>query len=193
MLSLGRLTYDKAALSDREINYGFDRQVAGGYDIQNNRVLAPKDDNPTFTNFDGSDFITLGPARVHSVKQIASALTESIGFFTGDTTSGFGFNVDKSITTVNISYSAASSLPNGTNVIDYDLGSQSKGEPKAGELIYIPWEPIQNSANTFDNSSTAVNSTNATNNLWYRIKETTANTLTLDRPTPNFGSVSINS
>ena len=78
LLSLGRLTYDKAALSDREINYGFDRQVVGGYDIQNNRVLAPKDNHPTFTNLDGSDYIPLGPARVHSVKQVASAQTQNV-------------------------------------------------------------------------------------------------------------------
>ena len=30
LLSLGRLTYDFAGLSDREINYGIDRQRAGG-------------------------------------------------------------------------------------------------------------------------------------------------------------------
>ena len=55
LLSLGRLTFDKAALSDREINYGFNRQTINGYDIQNNRVIAPKDNHPTFSNFDGSD------------------------------------------------------------------------------------------------------------------------------------------
>ena len=40
LLSLGRLTFDKAALSDREMNYSVDR--TGFYNIENNRVLSPR-------------------------------------------------------------------------------------------------------------------------------------------------------
>lgn len=193
LLSLGALTFDKAALSDREINYGFHRQISGAYDLQNNRVITPKDNHPTFTNFDGSDFLTLGSAQIKSAKQIVSAQTQNTGFFTGDVDNGFSYDLTKNLTSVRITYSAATSLPNGTNIISYDLGSNTNLlEPQAGDLIYIPWEPIQNSGKTFDDLSTLIDSNNATNHLWYRILDVNTNELTLDRPTPNFGITTLN-
>ena len=187
LLSLGRLTYDKAALSDREINYGIDRQPINGYDIQNNRVLAPADDNPTFSNYDGTDYLTLGPSQVSSAKQIVTAYTNSVGMFTGDTKSGFAYDESKTITTVDFTYSNSNSIPSGTDEITYDSGSESNGAPEEGQLIHIPWTPIQNSSSTISMPDVT---TNATNNYWYRIKEVNSETIKLDRPTPNFGGVS---
>ncbi len=187
LLSLGRLTFDKAALSDREINYGIDHTNI--YSISSNRILAPKDDEPVFTNLDDSSFIPLGPSKVTSIKQIVSASTDASGFFTG-TTSAYGIDQTKYYTTLTFTYSG-SGLPQGTNTIDYDSGSATPYDPKIGQLIYIPWEPVQNSGKTYD-SSTVIASGNPTVDLWYRIISASTNTLFLDRSTPNFGTTDTN-
>ena len=85
LLSLGQLTFNKALLSDREINYGIDR--TGGYDIGCcNRIIAPKDAAPTFAtplSFDGSDAV---PISVGSATQVITAQTQATGFFIRTTT-----------------------------------------------------------------------------------------------------------
>lgn len=184
LLSLGQLTFDKAVLSDREINYGIDR--TGAYDIGcDNRVIAPKDDAPTFAqplSYDGSSAFTI---TVGSAKQLITAATESTGFFTGDT-NNWAIDIDEYLGFNSISYSGGS--PTGTNTIDLQnlAGSYM---PTGGELIYIPWEPIQNSGKTTD-TSTLIYSANPTNNMWYRvISATTGTTIYLDRDTPDFGGV----
>jgi len=187
LLSLGRLTFDKAALSDREIDYGIDH--TNTYSILNNRILAPKDDEPTFTNLDDSNFIPLGPSRVTSIKQLISGVTDSTGFFTGST-NAFGIEQSKYYTKLTFTYSG-NGLPQGLNTIAYDSGSELPYSPNVGQLIYIPWEPIQNSGKTYD-SSTILYSGNPTVGLWYRIISASTNTLYLDRPTPNFGTTASN-
>jgi len=185
LLSLGQLTYDKAILSDREINYGIDR--TGAYDIGCcNRIIAPKDSAPTFSsplNFDGSDAV---PITVGSAKQLVTATTESTGFFTGETNS-WAFDFDEYLGENTISYSTGS--PNGGNVVS--MASLSGYFPSGGELVYIPWEPIQNSGKTYD-ASTLILSANPTNNLWYRVlsADTGTTLVTLDRDVPDFGGVS---
>jgi len=184
LLSLGRLTFASAVLSDREIDYSIDRN--GFYPISNNRILAPKDMEPSFSNFDLSAPIPLGTSRVSSVKQIITATTSATGFFTG-TTNDFAIDQTKYFTKLTISYSG-NGIPSGNSYIGYDAGSATPNNPAHGNLIYIPWEPIQNSGKTYS-SSTIVASGNPINGLWYRITsaDTTNNILTLDRPTPNFG------
>jgi len=187
LLSLGQLTFDKAVLSDREVNYGIDR--TGAYDIGClNRIIAPKDDAPTFAqplSYDGSSAFTI---TVGSAAQTITAATESTGFFTG-TTNNWAIDFDEYRGFNSISYSGGA--PDGTNVVTVQNLAGSYF-PTGGELIYIPWEPIQNSGKTND-TSTLTYSANPTNDLWYRVlsADTGATTVTLDRNIPNFGGSAI--
>lgn len=186
LLSLGNLRFEKAAFSDREIDYSVSR--TGQINLANNRVLAPKDDHPPFTNLDGSDFIALGSQTVSSVKQFATATTTNQGFFTGNT-NAWAFDPTQQIGSLRITYSAATTTPTGSTSVYYDSGSATV-TPEPGMLVYIPWKPIQNSGSTYSND-TLIASANPTNNLWYRITSanTGSNEIIVDRPTPNFGGV----
>ncbi len=189
LLSLGQLTFKKALLSDREINYGIDR--TGAYNIGCcNRILSPKDAAPIFAlpiNFDGSDAV---PITVGSAKQIITAQTETTGFFTGTTpvNSSWAIDFDEYFGSNTIDYSTY--VPDGTNQII--LASGGTGYfPSGGELMYIPWEPIQASGLTYD-SSTLIDSGTPFNNIGYRVlsADTGTSTVTLDRAVPNFGAAS---
>jgi hypothetical protein len=186
LLSLGQLTFNKALLSDREVNYGIDR--TGTYDIGcENRVIAPKDAAPTFSNpfnFDNSPAVEI---TVGSATQIITAATESTGFYTGST-GAWGYDSNEILGSNTIDYS--SYTPDGTNVITL-AGGGTGYFPTGGELMYIPWETIPNSAVVYD-SSTAILSANPTNKLWYRVlsADTGATTVTLDRAVPDFGAPS---
>lgn len=189
LLSLGQLTFNKAVLSDREINYGIDRTDA--YNIGCcNRILAPKDAAPTFAlplNFDGSNAVAI---TVGSAKQIITAQTESTGFFTGDT-SAWAIDFDEYLGSNTIDYSTY--VPNGTNNIIISTGGTGYF-PVGEELVYIPWEPIQASGYTYD-SSTLIKSGSPFNNLWYRVLSANTGTsvVTLDRAVPNFGGTATTS
>lgn len=188
LLSLGQLTFNKALLSDREINYGIDR--TGAYDIGCcNRIIAPKDAAPTFAlplSFDGSDAV---PITVGSATQIITAQTESTGFFTGTTTgTTWAIDFDEYLGSNTIDYSTY--IPDGTNNVTVASGGTGYF-PLAGDLMYIPWEPISASGLTYD-SSTTINSGTPFNNLWYRVlsADTGTSIVTLDRNVPNFGAAS---
>lgn len=183
MLSLGQLNFSKAIISDREIDYGVDR--VAGYEIScSDRILSPMDAQPILPliNFDGTPplpFQSIGSAR-----QIVSASTSSTGFFTGssqnwaiDTTQTLGYS--------KITYSA-SNLNGGTSI-------QMTGGtyfPNAGDLMFVMWEPPQNSGKTYSVSD-AILSANSTIALWNRVlsANTGTSTVYLDRNLPNFGTI----
>lgn len=188
LLSLGRLTFNKALLSDREINYGIDR--AGSYDIGCcNRIIAPKDAAPTFASpisFDSSDAVEI---TVGSARQIITAQTQTTGFFTGTTTgTTWAIDFDEYLGSNTIDYSTY--LPDGTNNVTV-AGGGTGYFPFPGDLMYIPWEPVSASGLTYD-SSTNINSGTPFNNLWYRVlaSNTGTSVVTLDRDVPNFGTAS---
>lgn len=182
LLSLGQLTFSKAILSDREVNYGIDR--VNGYNIAcSNRVLAPKDAEPLLplNNFDGTapePFQSIGSAR-----QIVSAETASTGFFTGSTT-GWTIDQSKSFGYSKIFYSA--STPNGSTSILMTGGTYF---PTEGDLMFVMWTPIQNSGYTYSATS-EVPVYNPTVTNWYRVTDADPGTslVTLDRNLPNFGA-----
>jgi len=182
-LAKGELTFDSVALSDREINYGFARNQ---YNICQNYVLGPKDDNPTFAavNFDGTAAYTLN--NITAYRRIITGLTESLGVFTGATNN---FTIDSSNNCLGVNeihYSAAT--PAGTSTIT--LGGTAF-TPDEGQLVYIPWQPIQNSGVT--NNTSAILSGNPINGLWYRVLDASGYPdVILDRPTPNFSAGTAN-
>lgn len=189
LLSLGQLTFNKAVLSDREVNYGIDR--TGAYDIGCcNRIIAPKDEAPTFElplSFDGASAQTI---TIGSAKQIITAQTTNVGFFTGST-NAWGIDPTEYLGSNTIDYSTY--VPDGTNVITMANGGTGY-LPIPGEFMYIPWEPIQASGTTYD-SSTDIASGASFNNLWYRVMSANTGTsiVTLDREVPNFGGSAITS
>ena len=191
-LSLGSLQFARAVMSDREINYGIDRTEK--YDIADNRVLSPADLHPSFNvNFDGTASVPLEGNQVVSAKQFATASTQSVGFFTGTTTTSAATTID--ITKIlggafnTITYSN-SPISGGTQIkLDNPGGSYY---PTAGDLVFIPWEPIQNSGKTYIATSEML-SGNPTVSLWYRVAFASSGAtgeIILDRPTPDFGGES---
>lgn len=185
-LSLGQLTFTSAIFSDREINYEVGR--TSSFSLGNSRVMSPKDANPFFSiNFDGSAAIPLQGNQVTSAKQISTASTQTAGFFTGST-NAYAIDQNKYLGKASITYSATTCLSGGS-VLNTDAGGYSA---KTGDLVYIPWHPIQNSGLTYVNN-TLILSANPTNALWYRVSAATTSAiypgvldLTLDRPIPNF-------
>lgn len=181
LLSLGQLTFATAVLSDREIKYDID--TTGYYDIScSNRILAPKDVQPFINlNFDGSAPVPL--ATVGSLKQIITAATTSTGFFTGDTNAwGVYENRYKGYSV--ISYSAYT--PDGTNVVKMTGGTYF---PTGGELVFIPWQTIQGSGNSYT-TNTLLLSASPSVDLFYRVlsSDKPSASVTFDRNVPNFGS-----
>lgn len=182
LLSLGKLNFATAIFSDREINYGIDR--VAGYNIAcSNRILSPKDAQPILplTNFDGTPpvpFQSIGSAR-----QIVSASTNSTGFFTGSS-QNWAIDSTQTLGYSKISYSAQT--PNGGTSIVMTGGTYF---PKAGDLMFAMWQPIQNSGKTYS-SATLVSSGNPVVALWHRVisASTGTSTVYLDRNIPNFGS-----
>lgn len=181
-LSLGQLNYSKAILSDREINYGIDR--ISGYDIScSNRIISPKDAQPILplTNFDGSAPIAL--QSVGSASQIITASTSSTGFFTG---SSYNWAIDSTQTFGHSKISYSAYTPDGGTSIKMTGGTYF---PKSGDLMFVPWSPIQNSGKTYSSNSLIL-SANSTIALWYRVLSASTGTslVYLDRNLPNFGA-----
>lgn len=198
MLSLGRLNFSNAILSDREVNYNIDPSNRR-YDIINNRILSPFDFHPEFDNYDGLQFVSLSGGSsngfVGSRRLSTTACTETAGFFTGST-DNFGIRPSKTLiglenctfTANTITYSTF--LPSGGTEITLDNPAGSYF-PNDGDLMYIQWEPIQNSGNTpAVSTSHFITSGNPTNALWYRVVSGSTPTITVDRPTPDFGTTS---
>jgi len=188
LLSLGRLTFAKVGLFDNEVNYSL---VTDNYDVCNNMILNPQDDNPDVptTSYDGSGFVTLDGQNLGSARQIVSAETESRGFFTGDT-NNFTIDINAELGqgapmgVREINYSAFT--PNGGEEITLSGGSYS---PEVGNLVYIPWEPPQYRGIT--NSTSNIYSGQPSVAMWYRIHGVTGDTISVDRAIPNFGSSAI--
>jgi hypothetical protein len=201
-LSLGKLTFDKAILSDREVNYSINRPIPSNpeianYSILKNRILSPVDFHPSFENFDGTEPMPLTGKQVVSAKQFVTATTVTAGMFIGDLNTGFTID---------------NSLILGFNEIDYSINNQGGDKiilknflatnppdndnnyyPKTGDLVFIPWQSVQNSGVTVDFEN-IVSSENPMNCLWYRAL--TAYTsganieVVLDREIPNFSNAS---
>lgn len=196
LLSLGLLTFDKVILSDREIDYKFG--LSDNYNICRNKILEPKDDSPeipynntsntSYNNFDGSEYITITSQSLNGAKQIVSAMTDSVGFFSGSSNNWYyrtnnTYGSAHSIGIAKINYNT--NTPSGSNTVTI----MSSGYTAAtGDLVFIPWEPLQYSSIT--NNSNFIYSGRPNVSLWYRVQGVTGLTMTLDRNVPNFGSSS---
>ena len=190
LLSLGALTFDKIVFSDREIDYSMGR---GLYNLCNNRIMSPKDDQPNLTysiSSANNDLVTMpiNGQNLTSARQIVSAMTNTVGFFTGSSNNwsiktGSTIGDGNCLGFAEIDYSAF--VPSGGTEINVVAGGYTAS---TGDLVYIPWEPPQYSGIT--NNSNLIYSGRPNVSLWYRVQGVSGNTLSLDRNTPNFSGAS---
>lgn len=182
MLSLGKLVFKKAVLSDREVDYGIDR--TGYYNILSNRILSPADFHPDIEsyNLDGSNAVNLTSQQVVSAKQFVTADTPSAGFFTG-TTDAWAIEEAKALGKATVTYSSNNTNWNSTT-LTLNTGGSNRF-PQSGELVYIPW-PHPQSGFTW---TSLIPSGKPTVALFYRVISGSSPSITLDRPIPNFGSL----
>lgn len=183
-LSLGNLRFSKMVLSDREIDYGID--YSNHYSIESNKIISPNDSHPNVdgVNLDGSDPILLNNNNVTALKKFYSAQTNNFGFFSGSPDNGWGYK----FTYTNGSIIQYTNQTWGSLDIDY---SGSPFRPSSSNLVFVSWLPAQYSASTI-NTYPTITSGLSYNGLWYKVisGDTGASTFTVDRPIPNFGSVS---
>jgi len=181
MLSLGQLTFNKAVLSDREIDYSIDR--TGDYSILSNRVLFPAEFYPDIDpiNLDGTSAFNLTNQQVASAKQFLTADTSSSGFFSGSTDAWYLIRAMSKGNTV-IDY--ATQTWNSTG-LTATIGTYT---PQTGDLAWIPW-PHPTSGYTF--TSDLIVSGNPTVALWYKVLSGGSGNLVLDRPTPEFNGATM--
>lgn len=179
-LSLGKLTFSKAVLSDREIVYGIDR--TGYYDIINNYVLSPADFHPDIdpVNLDGSAAVNLGTAEVVSAIQYITADTPSAGFFSG---------APNQWTIEGPKYKGRGTIAYNQTWNDIQVSITTSYSVQDGDLLFVPWVAPQYGA-TYMNGTNLIASGSPANALWYRIISGSSGTYALDRPLPNFGSFS---
>ena len=190
-MSLGKLTFDKGVMSDREINYGI-VDDAQDYDIAcRNRIISPKDSSPTFSSPNSFDGSAAFPIMLGSAKQVIRKETESIGFFSGLTGSSASWeiDVDKCLGVGEIDYSS-NFLTGDTDTVKLTPAITAQTN---GSLVYIPWETPSGTGAT----GNELLSGNPINSLWYRVLSadtgsTGSTTVRLDRPIPNFGTGAAN-
>jgi len=183
LLSLGNLRFKKVILSDREIDYKIGRT---SYDLCNNAVLNVRDNHPIFPdlNFDGTSPTDLGSQTVGSVRQIVSAMTESIGFFETPTASTENYK----IITANC-ISIGEIKPSSTDKIEV---TNLSAAIEVGNLVYIPWEP-ENYYSTIHNSTNEILKDKPQVSMWYRVQEINSTIVTLDRKIPNLYTTPVSS
>lgn len=97
-LTLGKLSFDRAVFSDREVNYSFRRNLQSEADrnrtfgqrgdgqnfFLDNRILSPAAEQPniSLSNYDLTNPYILNEGRLTSQTTILTAMTDNIGFFT---------------------------------------------------------------------------------------------------------------
>lgn len=169
LLSLGQLTYKKAVLSDREVDYDIDH--TGAFSIPLGMVMAPKDDNPSLPplNFDGTQPIGLG-SHLFGGTFVSTGTCPTSGFFVTGTDATF--NGSNNSTFLSIDDISAADL-DGTNIAALSSGYV----PRAGDLAFV----------VFVNPSGGGVVGSALVALWYRITGD-SNSITADRAFPDFST-----
>lgn len=176
MLSLGKLKFSYAALSDREIDYRFGLEV--DYDHSCNRVLTTVGDAPPlpFANFDGTPPISLD-GNVYSDKKVITAATSSFGIFSGisqnDTFSGYVYNTNMDLGSGRTTFMDSM---DGTDVMDIS----SAGVPSSGLVGIVGLKGYYSNGMSMNDLSCSAPNTP----LWYRYSSITSTTLGLDRKLP---------
>lgn len=183
-LSLGKLRFKKAVVSDREMDYSVDRSEI--FDIGDNRILSPFDAQPDIvpTNLDDTPAYTLTSNDIVAAKLFTTARTTSNSFFSASTDSSslWALNYNLQMGRTNLSYT--------TQVWDSTTLTYSSTPPaNIGDLVWIPWLAPQYQNNAIPAASPLLPSGTPFVSNFYRVVGKGATTLTLDRPIPRFSGV----
>jgi hypothetical protein len=194
LLSQGKLTFDKWALGDSEVNYGFNTDIS--FDSFKANILRPKDANPKFLSFikredsDETSIFTALPSVVSNTNIITNTATQR-GFF----------NISSGTTKLLTDPTRCKQPDMQINTVEATGGTKIRvrkspnyianiTEPIVGDYLLVGW------ANPLVTGGTVGGTINkAVPYLWYKIEAKTGTlsannmTLTLDRPTPNFGGL----
>ncbi len=182
MLSLGKLKFFHAALSDREIDYEFG--VEDDYSHSCNRVLMTKDAAPVlpFMNFDGTPPISLA-GNVYSDKKTITASTSSYGIFSAmthpdyvGTFSGYALNM---------AFSLASGATDTNRMSGSNLVLISSGTPADHGIVIFAGLKTRLGAG-FSTVSGTTSSSLPHVSLGYRYSAVTSQVIALDRNSPHF-------
>lgn len=176
MLSLGKLKFSYAALSDREIDYRFGREV--DYDHSCNRVLTTVGDAPPlpFQNFDGTPPINM-EGNVYSDKRVITAATTCYGIFSGlsevNAFSSYTYNSSMDLGSGRTTFMDSM---DGSSVLDIS----SAGVPDSGLVGIVGLKGYYSDGMGMDDTLCSTPNTP----LWYRYSALTSTTLGLDRALP---------
>lgn len=181
--ALGKLKFSKAAFLDREIDYGFARDI--DYNHSCNRVLMPKYDGIQHIteNFDGSPPFSIGD-KVYSNKYVVTAQTEETGFFSpaisGGTQQYYEYEIDLN-KTIGSGLTSNTTVSGGSSVLF--SSSYSASTLQDGDLLLMAWEPPHTATYTEGKFDTRL----PRQFLWYRFQGS-INNPSLDRSAPDFQS-----
>lgn len=183
MLSLGRLRFNTAVISDREIDYDINRTTSGliPYEISNNRVLAPVSDYPNIdpVNLDGTNPIPLTNQVIQSFKQFATAQTATVGMFSGFTNNWTLLKDSQHALGTSTDVTAGI----GTDIITVAAPTYTV---KSGDTLFIPWIDDNYPIGQAIDANGLISSGNPFNGLFYVVYSTITSTqFILDRPTPD--------
>jgi hypothetical protein len=194
LMSQGKLTFNKWAVGDSEIDYAFNKQI--NFDSFKANILRPKDNNPKMISFlkrDSSDDTSVYTS-ISSVVSNTNIITNTAiqrGFFT--VSSG----ITKVITDQThckqpdmMLYISGATGGNTVRIYKSPSYVSNINEPTIGDYIFIKW------ANPLITAGTVTTKINqVTPHLWYKIQNISGSlssnnlTLTLDRKTPDFGGL----
>lgn len=175
-LSMGRLVFSKAIISDREIDYGIDRTEY--YDILNNRILSPADDNPgiDIRNLDGTGALGINSQNFTVAKVFTTGITGPTQFVSARTDGSYVVAETYSLLKKQVPY--ASQTWN-TNQITFN----STPGPTPGDFIFIPWiAPQYPSASVLNFNNVNYSA------LFYKVISGSSTTFTVDRKIPKFST-----
>lgn len=186
MLSLGKLNFHAAVVSDREIDYRF--AVEEDYEHSCNRVLRTQDDFSAlpYENFDGTSPISL-EGNVYSDKKVITANTVSYGIFSAyggtDRTDTFsGYVIDSSVS-IGTGRTDTSALDGSDEVL-----LAANAPISSGIVAFLDMKTRFGS----DSPNSVMDASFPTMALWYRFSAVTSQLLRLDRNAPSFdGSATV--
>ena len=197
-LAQGKLTFDQAVFSDREINYAFDRKYnaswnlnpnpAGRIILSGNSVFSPKDDHPQLNtnNYDGSQAYSLA-SSVHLKHEIMTAQTESTGFWSA-VTEGTNDKIGDYYLKNNWIYSGFNSSSTQEGEVDFTFNTANVLAgvlPKKGQMMYLRVFQPTNTSNSLSGISESRLNRIPLVSQWYRINNEVSSSLrTTDRRTP---------
>jgi hypothetical protein len=181
LLASGSLTFNKIEFGDSEIDYNFlrdNQNIIEGNDLL---ILRPKDLNPNIQKpIPISDVSTETKADITTITpeiRIVRNTANQRGFFTGISETYTSLTTNqyiKGLVTVDISGVTG----------NYDLTFNTTSSMTENDMVLIDWR--NPNLTSFNDLTGVISSTTPRLFIWYKILSITSNTVTVDKPLPNF-------